>query len=112
MNLPFTHEPFLNVFGQYNTTLWPVALALWLFTLVGAFALARARTRPRLIAGLLAILWVWSGAAYHLGCFLSINAAARVFGILFLVEGVLIAWWGLIRPPPTFVWRRGRGLGS
>lgn len=32
MELPFTHEEFLDVFGHYNEALWPAEALLWLVT--------------------------------------------------------------------------------
>ena len=32
MRLPFTHDEFLDVFGAYNTLLWPLEVILWLLT--------------------------------------------------------------------------------
>jgi hypothetical protein len=32
MQLPFTHDRFLDVFGVYNTSLWPAVAALWVAT--------------------------------------------------------------------------------
>ena len=46
MNLPFTHAQFLDVLGDYNTALWPVAAALWLATLILAVQPSRGRARP------------------------------------------------------------------
>lgn len=112
MRLPFSHEQFLDVFRAYNLALWPATVALWLLTLAGAVSLARGRANSRYLAGLLALHWVWSGAVYHLGYFVAINPAARLFGALFVSEGLLIAWCGVIRSPLTFVWRRDRGLGG
>ncbi len=37
MQLPFSHEAFLNVFGEYNARPWPVAAVLWLATAVTAW---------------------------------------------------------------------------
>jgi hypothetical protein len=110
MYLPFTHEEFLDVFGKYNSTLWPAVVALWLLTVAGVIALARTRVNPRFLTALLFIHWLWSGGVYHLGYFADINSAARLFGILFITQALLIGWFGLVRARLTFVWRKGRGL--
>ena len=34
MQLPFTGAQFLDIFGAFNTALWPVLGALWIATLV------------------------------------------------------------------------------
>ena len=110
MSLPFTHEQFLNVFGRYNSALWPAVLALWLLTSAAVVTLARGRTNSRVVTALLAVHWLWSGAVYHLGYFAAVNPAARIFGVLFIVEACLFAWFGILGSRLAFVWGRGRGL--
>ena len=34
MRLPFTQQEFLDVFGAYNSTAWPVVIALWVVTML------------------------------------------------------------------------------
>lgn len=91
MRLPFTHEQFLDLFGTYNTALWPFAALLWLVTVAALVALFRQRLAPRLAAALLAVHWAWS-AGYHLVYFATINPAARLFGALFLLQAALFLW--------------------
>jgi hypothetical protein len=110
MSLPFTHDQFLSVFGAYNSALWPAVVALWLLTAAGVLQLARGRGNSRFLAALLSIQWLWSGAVYHLGYFTAINPAARLFGIVFILEAALIAWFGFVGPRFDFVWGAGRGL--
>ena len=56
MALPFTHDAFLDVFGHYNTTLWPVALILWFATAWVAWQwIRRGHVGGRLLFGLLAV---------------------------------------------------------
>ena len=38
------------------------------------------------------------GAAYHLALFRAINPAATLFGVLFIAQAALLAWWGLRAP--------------
>lgn len=80
MDLPFTAEQFLNVFREYNTAIWPAQVVAYLLGL-GAIGLSFRRTSgsDRLIGGVLAALWLWMGAVYHLTFFRAINQAA-VYG--------------------------------
>jgi hypothetical protein len=93
MQLPFTHDQFLDVFGAYNTALWPAAVTLWLAT-IGVIALfyERGAVATRWVAGLLAVHWAWSGIAYHLVYFRMINPAALLFGALCVVQSAGFAW--------------------
>ena len=45
LRLPFSRDAFLDVFGVYNTLLWPMAAALWIATLLAFVACLRGRPR-------------------------------------------------------------------
>jgi hypothetical protein len=91
--LPFTADQFFGVFSSYNLAVWP-----WQFVLASAAAVAAigAWRRPaqarRTVPLFLAVLWIWSGLAYHLTHFVRINPAAYVFAGLFVLQGVLWLW--------------------
>ena len=107
MRVPFTVEQFLDVFRRYNEAVWP---AQWILTALGVtavvLALGRAPHAGRMIGGVLALLWLWMGAVYHLVFFRPINPAATAFGALFLVQAALLAWLGAWRGALTFRVRR------
>jgi hypothetical protein len=42
------------------------------------------------VATVLALLWLWTGIAYHWLAFAAINRAAWVFGALFVAEATLL----------------------
>ncbi|HEX3233976.1 MAG TPA: DUF6064 family protein [Gemmatimonadales bacterium] len=105
MRLPFDTHQFFSVFVRYNTAVWPAQVALTLAALCAvALALWPRRGSDRTIAVILGVLWLWMGVVYHLVFFRSINPAAVVFGILFILEGVLLivfgGWLGRLR----FAW--------
>ncbi len=102
MQLPFTHDQFLDAFGAYNGALWPVALTLWLATAVVLVLFVRGRATSRTIAMLLGFHWLVSGAVYHLIYFRPINPAATLFGAAFLLQAGLIVWFGVVRSRLTF----------
>ena len=69
MNLPFSHDAFLDVFGSYNAQLWPAVAALWVVTAILVLRWMRnGRTEGRRPFALLAVHWAWSGIAYHWFC--------------------------------------------
>jgi Family of unknown function (DUF6064) len=105
MRLPFDTHQFFSVFVRYNTAVWPAQVALTLAALCAvALALWPRRGSDRTIAVILGVLWLWMGVVYHLVFFRSINPAAVVFGVLFILEGVLLivfgGWLGRLR----FAW--------
>jgi hypothetical protein len=82
-----------------------------LLKLFGA-AVAILLLRPRrwsneAIAGILALLWAWMGAAYHLWQFSAVNPAAYLFAGLSLMQGALFAWEGVLRRRLRFEAARG-----
>jgi Family of unknown function (DUF6064) len=101
MTLPFTIDEFLDVFRRYNESMWPVQwllVALAVAMLVAAtHGGTKARSTSRVTSGILAAFWIWMGVAYHLVFFRAINPAATLFGVGFIVEGALIAWFGVVR---------------
>lgn len=103
MQLPFTHDQFLDVFASYNRALWPVAFVLWLGTVVLVGVVVRRRSGGDVtLAGLLAIHWAWAGVVYHLVYFRTITPAAVGFAALFVAQAALILWRGLARRGLTF----------
>lgn len=106
MQLPFTHQQFLDVFAAFNATWWPAGLALWLLSALAAIALARGQAAPRLMFLLLTFHWLLSGAVYHLGYFAAVNPAARLFGVVFLLQAALFLGAAAKRVVPSFGWGR------
>lgn len=86
--LPFTSAQFFALFAAYNAVIWPVQIAAYALG-AGAliFALRGGAAAGRIVAGVLAAMWLWTGAAYHLLHFTAINPAAWLFGAAFLVQG-------------------------
>lgn len=104
MRLPFTAEQFLEVFRRYNETVWP---AQWLLLATGVLVVTLAvwpsARRARIAATLLGALWIWTGVAYHLAFFRTINPAATLFAALAAAQGVLL-WDAGQRGRLTFDW--------
>lgn len=110
--LPFSHEEFLDVFGAYNSAMWPVAAALWVATAGICLRWMRTgRAEGSVVLGLLAVDWAWSGIAYHWLFFRRINPAATLFAIVFVLQAMLFAWLAATSRGRSFVVRRGvRGV--
>lgn len=98
--LPFTAQDFFDVFGRYNRAVWPAQYLLFgVATLIVVSVLRR--ERPRLVLGLLAALWVWTGVVYHFTFFAEINPAAGAFGAAFVVQALLLLAAARTRRPPA-----------
>ena len=106
--LPFTREQFLGVFVTYNDAIWPLQIAAYLFGIIVVALLFRpGRSSNRIIAGVLATMWVWTGTVYHGLFFAPINTAAYLFGALFLLQGGFLAYAGAQRDLLHFGFQSG-----
>src|ERR1043166_373969 len=96
--LPFTAEQFLAVFVNYNRAIWPLQIVAYLF---GGFAFAllflKPRSGDRVISGILAAMWLWTGLGYHGLWFSTINQAAYLFAALFILQGFYFLHTGVYR---------------
>ena len=91
MNIPFTTEQFFQVIAMYNTQVFPAQILIFALGLLVVFFIhSRYDYRNRIIGGFLGMLWIWTGAAYHIAFFTSINKTAYGFGFLFILQGILI----------------------
>jgi len=50
----------------------------------------------RIICGILAFFWIWIGIFYHIIHFSVINPASRIFGIIFVLQGLLFLLVGTV----------------
>jgi hypothetical protein len=100
---PFTQEQFLNVFAQYNNTVFPLQIV---FVILGIAALGlaikRSQFSDKAILLILSFFWFWMGIVYHIIFFSSINPLAYAFGVLFIVEAVLLLYFGVMKKQAGF----------
>ncbi len=112
MQLPFTIEQFFGVFRLYNITVWPAQVFLVLLAVLAVIFIALRHPWPGVaVSAILALLWIWLGAAYHLAFFARINPVAYAFGTLSIVGGLLFAWHGVILRRIEFAFARSTRTG-
>lgn len=108
MLLPFTQDQFLAVFAAYNLAVWPAQFVAYVLGLGMVLALLRpTRHSNRMVGAGLALMWGWTGVAYHALFFAPMNKAAHAFAALFVVQGLLFAHAALLRSDLRFA--RGHG---
>jgi hypothetical protein len=103
MSLPFTTEQFLEIFRQYNLSVYPIQ---YLFYLLAAtviwFSIRKFKNSDRLIVLILSFLFIWMGLVYHILYFATINTAAYVFGSIFVLQAILLLYYGVFKRRLTF----------
>ncbi len=98
MKLPFTIRQFLEVFREYNNTVFPLQI---LFVLLAALTIyivyKGSKKHQRFVLFILAAFWIWMGIVYQIGYFSVINKVAYFFGVLFVLQSILLLIYGLAR---------------
>jgi len=103
MAFPFTQEQFLNVFTQYNISVFPLQIVFIALSIIALWlVIKKSPVSDRIILLILSFFWFWIGIVYHILFFSSINPLAYVFGVLFIVEAVLLFYFGVIRKQVEF----------
>lgn len=101
--MPFTTEQFLRVFEKYNQTIFPMQFVLTLVRIVAVgLAVSQKPFGNKTISGLLGFLWLWAGIIYHLIFFTKISPPAYIFAALFVFQGWLFLYEGVVRNRLSF----------
>lgn len=96
MRLPFTAAEFFDVFARYNLAVWPAQWLLYGLALTAtALVIRRPAVADRAVNAILAVLWLWMGAVYHLGFFAAINPVATLFGAAFIAQAAIFLSTGV-----------------
>jgi len=74
--------------GEYD------AVLLALGVLAVGLVYTRGKPASRSVCLVLAFLWAWMAVEYHLAHFALVNPAARIFGVFFLIQAVLLLVFG------------------
>ena len=98
MQVPFTTDQFFSVIRQYNEAVWPAQYLLVLLAVAAvAVLLLRRPWAGVLVSSVLAFLWAWTGIAYHLTFFTSINPLAYAFAAISMIGAAVLAWVGVVK---------------
>jgi hypothetical protein len=101
--MPFTVEQFLDVFGKYNLAIWPRQLLFYLIVILTLIlAVKKTNYSDKVISAILSFFWLWMGVVYHLLYFTQINKAAYAFGILYIIQGILFFYVGIMKNNLSF----------
>lgn len=103
MKAPFTVDQFLEVFKNYNESIFSAQVLFYLIAGYVVYLTARADSKSSgIISGILSFFWLWMGLVYHFVFFSSINKAAYFFGTLFLLQGALFLILGVFSERLSF----------
>lgn len=106
MKLPFTIQQFLEVLKNYNQSVFPMQIIFYLLALTGILlSIKKIAKADKIINVILSFFWIWMGVVYHLLYFTRINKAAYVFGMIFILQGLLFFYQGVLNDKLTYKFR-------
>jgi Family of unknown function (DUF6064) len=96
--LLFSPRTYYRMFELYHDEVWPIHVVVLASLVVIAVLLRREEEwSGRVIAAVLAAWWLWVAVAFHLERYATVNWAARYFAALFVIQGLLLLWQGVVR---------------
>jgi hypothetical protein len=92
MDFSFKLDEFLALLQNYNLAIWPLQVAAYALG-IAALLLAALKTKysGRIISGILAFFWLWTGGVFNLVYFRPFYPLAIVFVFLFIAQGIIFA---------------------
>lgn len=109
MTLSLTLEQLFRLFEETTRAFFPLQVLAGLLGIAALFfAIRRRGASSRVIFGVLAFFWLWSGAVFFPFYFAPIFTPAYVFAVLFLIQGGIFVVH-TIKPSRTFAFRGDLG---
>jgi hypothetical protein len=95
--LLFSSRVYYRLLELHNEALWPLQLgALALGIVLFVLVLRGGQTASRIVGVLLATLWIWIAWSYLWERYATINWAMAYVTPLFVLQGLLLLWFGML----------------
>jgi len=106
MKTPITSEQFFSAFEKYNHSIFPIQIILFLLSICALILIgSKIKQKDKIVAGFLAILWLWMGIGYHIAFYSGINNFAYGYSLLFIFQGLFLSWEGVLLYNLKFVFK-------
>ena len=106
MKTPITTEQYSSIFEKYNHAIFPGQIILLLLSILALIAIgSKFKQKDKVVAGILGVIWIWTGIGYHWAFFSHINILALGYGVVFILQGLFLVWEGVILYNLKFVFR-------
>lgn len=103
MIVKFSFDEFMAMLADYNKAIWPLQIVVYLVTIaILIMMLLQARLSGKILAAWLGILWIWVGIAFNLIFFSRLTQLGIVFGVFFILQGVIFLYGGFVRNDMEF----------
>jgi len=106
MKTSLTTDQVFSVFENYKHTIFPIQIILFLLTICALLLIgSKIKQKDKIVAGFLALLWLWMGIGYHILFYSGINNFAFGYSLLFIFQGLFLSWEGVLLYNLKFVFK-------
>lgn len=103
MKRPFTFDEFLEMIERFNTDWWPAHVIMYALATAAIFYAIRKTTYSgKIVAAILSLFWIWTGIIFNLLYFSKLYPMSNLFVVLYVLEGIILAWVGIFRKNLSF----------
>ena len=99
----FTFSEFLDMMARYNNHYWlmlPINYSLCISAIL--FSLRKTTYSSRIVTSVLAVFWLWTGVIFNGLVFSEISSRAVIFAAVFVVESMLLVFYGFYKSELIF----------
>jgi len=84
---------------EYNPAVWPMQIITYVLAIcVIALLFVKWKQSSRVIAGVIAFLWLWSGLVAIILFFGTVSSQYYFWGSLWIIQGVVFIYYGVLNP--------------
>lgn len=103
MVISFTLKDFLEMIATYNKTFWPMQIIVYALGLIALLlAIINTDYSSKFISAILVFFWMWVGMVFEILFFSKLFPLSISTAILIIIEGLLLAWFGIFKKDLTF----------
>ena len=102
--VPYSKEVLDSVVYEYQEFFFPIQFIFIFLALLVVYLIWKSENKNnKTIVSILAIFWIWIGAIYEMKYYISINWFGLYIGSFFILQGLLLLWFGLIKKEVVFI---------
>ena len=95
MDFKFSFDEFMAMLADYNDAIWPLQIIVYLVTVsILVMIFLQVRHSGKILTAWLGMLWIWVGIVFNLIYFSKVTQGGIVFGIIFVLQGMILLYSG------------------
>jgi hypothetical protein len=100
--VPYTKEVVDSIIYEYQEFFYPLQFTFIFLAFLMLYFIWKNQSH-KIIVSILAFFWIWIGAIYEIKYYFSINWFGLYIGYFFILQALLLLWFGMIKKELIFV---------